>query len=251
MIGLVASSLSRHRTIAKKDNDPVMTEQLEILITLLLYTLFFAWIGYQRGALREGIVAFTALISWIVLQQAGDILVRIVNLGSKFVTFVRAGGLGANPDAAFPALSSAEPWVTTDQRDEFLFIVWVLILVLAYVVSNLKPFAKGSKSDGWAVLLGIFNGLLFAAILLPKLATLVQPSEITDIAPGPLGIGSLFGVLRGGLGLLRDSLGNLWGIFEPTQRSLVLLVLLTLFLLLAASTLRNSTKKPSSAEKRS
>ncbi|MBX3012835.1 MAG: hypothetical protein KF832_15075 [Caldilineaceae bacterium] len=226
-----------------------MTEQLEILITLLIYTLFFAWIGYQRGNLREAIVAFTALGSWIVLQEAGDILIRIVNLGSKGVAFVRAGGLGENTDAAFSALGDAPAWVTSDQRDEFLFLVWVLILVLAYVISNLKPFAKKSKSDGWAVLLGIFNGLLFAAILLPKLATLVQPSELDENAAA--GIGSLFRVLSGGIGLLRDSVGGLWGIFDASQRSLVLLILLTIFLLLAASTLRNSSKKPSSAEKRS
>lgn len=225
-----------------------MTQQLEVLITLGLYILFFAWIGYQRGSKREAVVAIAAVGSWIVLQQFGDILIRIVNLGSKFVAFVRAGGLGANPDAAFSALGEAAPWVTTDQRDEFLFIVWVLILILAYVVSNQKSFAKGSKSDAWAVLLGIFNGLLYAAILLPRLATLVQAAPDT----GEIGIGSLFDVLGSALELLRGSLGNLWDVFEPGQRSVVLLVLLTIFLLLAASTLKSSSpKKTSSAEKRS
>ncbi len=227
-----------------------MTEQLGILITLLLYILFFAWIGYQRGSKREAVVAITAVIAWIVLQEGGDIFVRIVNLGSKFVAFVQAGGLGANPDAAFGALGDAPPWVTADQRDEFLFIIWVVVLLLAYVVSNLKPFAKGSKSDGWAVLLGIFNGLLFAAILLPKLATLVSPAvtEVGQVAE-PVGIANLFGVLRSGFRLVQESLGGIWGLFDPGQQSLVLLALLTLFLLLAASTLKS--KKPSNAEKRS
>lgn len=226
-----------------------MTQQLEVLITLGLYILFFAWIGYQRGSKREAVVAFAAVGSWIMLQQFGDVLIRIVNLGSKFVAFVRAGGLGANPDAAFGALGDAAPWVTADQRDEFLFIVWVLILIMAYVVSNQKSFAKGSKSDAWAVLLGIFNGLLYAAILLPRLAVLVQTPTGT---PGPIGISNLFDVLGSALELLRGSLGNAWGIFDSGQRSIVLLVLLTIFLLLAASTLKSSSpKKPSSAEKRS
>lgn len=225
-----------------------MTQQLEVLITLGLYILFFAWIGYQRGSKREAVVAIAAVGSWIVLQQFGDILIRIVNLGSKFVAFVRAGGLGANPDEAFGALGEAAPWVTTDQRDEFLFIVWVLILILAYVVSNQKAFTKGSKSDAWAVLLGIFNGLLYAAILLPRLATLVPTAQDAETIEG----GNLFDVLGSALELLRGSLGNLWDVFAPGQRSLVLLVLLTIFLLLAASTLKSSSpKKTSSAEKRS
>ena len=229
-----------------------MTEQLEILITLLLYTLFFAWIGYQRGSKREAVVAITAVVAWVVLQAGGDILVRIANLGGKFTTFVREGGLGENPDAAIAKLKDAPQWVTADQRNEFLFIVWVVILVLAYVVSNLKPFVKGSKSDGWSIILGIFNGLLFATILLPKLATLVNSANTVAGQPqGPVGIGNLFGVFGNGLGLIRNSLGGIWGVFEPAQRSLLLLILLTAFLLLAASTLRGSSKKTSSAEKRS
>ena len=225
-----------------------MTQQLEVLITLGLYILFFAWIGYQRGSKREAVVTIAAVGSWIILQQFGGILVRIVNLGSKFVAFVRAGGLGANPDEAFGALGDAPQWVTPDQQDEFLFIVWVLILILAYVVSNQKAFAKGSKSDAWAVLLGIFNGLLYAAILLPRLATLVPTAQDAETIEG----GNLFDVLGSALELLRGSLGNLWDVFAPGQRSLVLLVLLTIFLLLAASTLKSSSpKKTSSAEKRS
>lgn len=243
-----AQAYSPTSTVAKKDTAPVMTQQLEVLITLGLYILFFAWIGYQRGSKREAVVALAAVGSWIVLQQFGDVLIRIVNLGSKFLAFVRAGGLGANPDGAFGALGDAPPWVTADQRDEFLFIVWVLILILAYVISNQKPFAKGSKSDAWAVLLGIFNGLLYAAILLPRLAILVQ----TPTAAGTGSISTLFDVLGSALELLRGSLGDVWGVFQPGQRSLVLLALLTIFLLLAASTLKSSSpKKPSSAEKRS
>lgn len=229
-----------------------MTEQLGVLITLLLYILFFAWIGYQRGSKREAVVAVTAVIAWLVLQEGGDIFVRIINLGSKAVAFVRAGGLGANPDAAFGAIGDAPPWVTAEQRDEFLFIVWVIVLLLAYMVSNLKPFAQGSKSDGWSILLGIFNGLLFAAILLPKLVTIVTPAVNEAGEIEPIGIANLLGVLRGGGRLVKESLGGLWSVFDSGQRSLLLLALLTLFLLLAASTLRSSKKpQPSSAEKRS
>lgn len=239
-----------------------MTQQLEVLITLLLYTLFFAWIGYQRGSLREVIVTVAAVGGWLALQEAGSLLIRIVNLGSKFVAFVRAGGLGENPDQAFGALGSATPWVTTEQRGEFLFIVWVFLLILAYVISNLSPIAKASKSDFWSIFLGIINGLFFATILLPRLATLVQPN---NVAPGEsAGVTNLFGLVGGALNLLRGNFGGLWGLLANDQRSLVLLIFLTIFLLLAASTIKGAPKKsrsekkkrinlgkPSSAEKRS
>jgi hypothetical protein len=225
-----------------------MTQQLETLITLLLYTLFFAWIGYQRGSLREIIVTVAAVGGWLALQEAGSLLIRIVNLGSKFVAFVRAGGLGENPDQAFGALGSAAPWVTTEQRGEFLLIVWVFLLIFAYVISNLKPFAKASKSDAWSILLGIVNGLFFATILLPRLATLVQPN---NLAPGEsVGISNLFGILRGAFTLVQGNFGGLWGLLANDQRSLVLLILLTIFLLLAASTIKGASKKSSSDKKK-
>jgi len=224
-----------------------MTQQLEVLITLLLYTLFFAWIGYQRGSLREVIVTVAAVGGWLALQEAGSLLIRIVNLGSKFVAFVRAGGLGENPDQAFGALGSAAPWVTTEQRGEFLFIVWVFLLIFAYVISNLSPIAKASKSDVWSLLLGVVNGLFFATILLPRLATLVQPN---NLAPGEsAGISNLFGILSGALNLLRGNFGGVWGLLANDQRSLVLLILLTIFLLLAASTIK-APKKPSGDKKK-
>ncbi|MCB0110990.1 MAG: hypothetical protein KDE53_33950, partial [Caldilineaceae bacterium] len=71
-----------------------MSGQLEVLITFLLYIAFFGWIGYLRGTLSEGIVFGVALTAWLILQEQGDIFVRVINLGSKGIAFVQAGGLG-------------------------------------------------------------------------------------------------------------------------------------------------------------
>ena len=222
-----------------------MTGQLEVLITFLLYIAFFGWIGYRRGSRSEAIVFGVALISWLALQEQGDIFVRIVNLGSKFVAFVQAGGLGENPDQAFGALGDAPPWVTTESRGGFLFLLWAFLLFVAYIISGSKLLGKKSKGDGWAILLGVSNGLLYAAILLPRLVALLQSADVVVDGTSGTGISDFLGILRGGFNLLRESAEGIWTFFEPSQQSLILLALLTLFLLLAANSLRGRTKKPS------
>ncbi|HRW07402.1 MAG TPA: hypothetical protein P5121_19995 [Caldilineaceae bacterium] len=221
-----------------------MSGQFEVLITFLLYIAFFGWIGYLRGTLSEGIVFGVALTAWLILQEQGDIFVRVINLGSKGIAFVQAGGLGENPDEAFGAISSASPWVTADTRGGFLFVLWAFLLFLTYIVTGPRFLGKKSRGDGWSVILGVLNGLLYATILLPRLVLLLQPAEITDAADGATSsISSFFGILGGGVDLLRGSLGGLWEIFEPSQQSLILLILLTLFLLLVAGSLRGGTRK--------
>jgi hypothetical protein len=220
-----------------------MTGQLEVLITFLLYIAFFGWVGYRRGALSEGIVFGVALVAWLLFQEQGDILVRIVNLGSKGVAFVEAGGLGENPDAAFGAVSSAPPWVTAQTRSGFLFLLWAFLLFLAYIISSPKYLGKKSKGNGWAVILGVLNGLLYATILLPRLVTLLQPGDIVAGEGAAAGLADFLGILGGGFALLSESVGGIWEVFEPSQQSLILLILLTLFLLLVANSLRGGTKK--------
>lgn len=224
-----------------------MTGQLEVLITFILYIAFFAWVGYRRGSRSELIVFLTALGGWLLLQEQGDLFVRIVNLGSKGVAFVQAGGLGENPDDAFGALGDAAPWVTNSSRGGFLFVLWAVLLFLAYIVSSARFLGKKSKGDGWAILLGAFNGLLYAAILLPRLATLLTSADdVIASTPGAnvggASVTTFFGLLRGGFDLLRQNVGGVWRLFDTAQQSLILLVLLTLFLLLVASSLRGRSR---------
>lgn len=233
-----------------------MTGQLEVLITFILYIIFFAWVGYRRGSLSELIVFLTACVGWLLLQEQGDIFVRIVNLGSKFVAFIQAGGLGENPEAAFGALGDAPPWVTGESRGGFLFLLWAFLLFVAYIVSSARFLGKKSRSDGWAILLGALNGLLYAAILLPRLATLLTPVDTvvdgaTAGAGGNASLATLLDLLGGGVGLLRENVGGVWRLFDTAQQSLILLVLLTLFLLLVANSLRSRSKGTGSQTPRS
>jgi hypothetical protein len=216
-----------------------MTGQVEILLAFFVYLIFFAWIGYRRGNRREWIVFATAVIAWIVLQEQGDIFVRLANLTGKFLAFVRAGGLGENQSGAFTAMNSAPSVITSTNRQGFLFLIWMFVLVLAYIISNLAvPNAK-SKSDNWAILWGVANGFFYASVFLPRLLALVAPEGfgVTDFPAE----NNIFSLVGNAFGLLRNVLGGLWELIE-SQRSMILLLALTLFLVIAASSLKRNTK---------
>jgi hypothetical protein len=221
-----------------------MTARLEVLVTFIVYLLFFAWIGWRRGFRPELIVFCTALIAWIVLQEFGDIFVRLANLAGLAVRLVTSGGLSGDPEVALAAIRSAPPVITEQSRPGFLFILWVIVVVLAYIVSS-WPHFKGKRDaglNGWAILLGMANGLLFASIFLPRLVALLTP-EGTPVV-GLAAETSLFGFLIRGVRLLFENLSALWALIRP-QSSIVLLLMLTLFLVLVASTLRTGAKAKS------
>src|SRR5215216_3278681 len=101
----------------------------EIAITFIVYLLFFAWIGYRRGFRAELTVFMVAFFSWIGLKLFGDVVVRLANLGGKFLAFAASGGLGSGGDAAYDALKTAPDIITAENQDSFLFIIWVILVV--------------------------------------------------------------------------------------------------------------------------
>jgi len=217
-----------------------MNQQIEILITFLLYLAFFGWVGWLRGRRRTGFVLAVAVISWLLLNEQGDIFVRIANLGKKFLVFIQSGGLSSNPDPAFAALRDAPPLITGDNRGRFVFIVWVLLLVLAYVLSgrDYKWLKDNNKQDGWAVLWGIVSGFFFASVLLPRLIAILLPAGTAGFNTGEvIQSTNLFRILGGSLSVLREGLSTIWTLVEP-QAPFVILLLLTLLLVIAASTLQ-------------
>lgn len=225
----------------------MMNASVEVLVTFLLYLAFFGWIGWRRGWLAELIVFGAAFLAWIAFQQQGDIFVRIANLGGKFFAFVRAGGLGADPDPAFAALKDAPQWVTAESRPGYLFLLWVVIVLLAYIISSsvqTRP-KKNSQAGGWAVLLGMANGILFAITFLPRLVTLLAPEggDLTQLVERA----NLLGLLTSSWRLLSETVRVLWGIARP-QAPIILLILLTLFLVLSAATLKGGGKSERSSE---
>jgi hypothetical protein len=236
-------------------------DQLGSLLTLLLYLAFFAWTGLRRGALREGIVLATGISVFALLSnpRISGLVVTITNLVPKFIYFARNGGLSSDPatqDAAVASLKDAPAWVDKASPAAFLFIIGALLLLLVYWLTN---YLKGGRgATGWAILLGVLNGVIFAAIFVPRLysiffggATSAVTNVITDITATPAppaastsgaGLERVGDVLNGGLGQLSQTLGGLWTVMAP-QRALVMLLLLTLFLWWVISTIGEGSKK--------
>lgn len=218
-----------------------MNNQIEVVLTFLLYIIFWGWIGYQRGTRREMIVFIVAVLSWLVLNERGDVFVRIFNLGSKFLAFVQGGGLGADPTAGFEAVQTAPQWVTNERRAGFLFMLWVAILLFTYWLTSKPGFVSKSKHDGWAAVLGIVNGLFLTSVLLPRLVTILSVSggvlsaDTDDGAP----LAGLLGLVGAIFSTIFDFLGNFWLFIQP-QRAIVLLLLLLIILGLTFYSLRSS-----------
>ncbi len=236
-------------------------DQIGSLLTLLLYLAFFAWTGLRRGALREGIVLITAISVFALLREprVSNIVVTITNLIPKFLYFARNGGLSSDPatqNQAVASLQDAPTWVDKASPATFLFIIGALILVLVYWLTNRTKGDKGKR--GWAILLGLLNGLIFAAIFVPRLYSIFfggaansGASLVTDGTASPAlpaastngtGLERVGDVLNGGLGQLSQTLGGLWTLVAP-QRALVMLLLLTIFLLWVINTLNGGGKR--------
>ncbi len=212
-----------------------MANQIQVLLTFILYLFFFGWIGYRRGMMRELIVLGVVAGSWIVLQQFGDVLVIITNLGGRFISIVPTGALTKGDAALVEALSNAKNWVSPENAETFLFLIWVVLLMATYVLTGIFVKDGKSKRNGSAAILGAANGLFYAVVLLPKLAQVFLPGGVTTTAATG-DVGDILRTLGGSFGVVGQSLGDLWTVFEA-QRPFVLLFLLTILLLTAASTL--------------
>jgi hypothetical protein len=216
-----------------------MTTQAAIIISFIIYLVFFGWLGWRRGARREITVFLIALVAWIVLQQEADTVVNIANLGGAAVTFAATGGFTGSQADALAAIGSAPALVADDSRTSFLFVLWVAIFVGSYALSNVMIEDKQSPRNGWAILFGLLNGLFFTVAFGPSLIALFAPDgDFRVVDENGL---NLSGLLGSGLELIWDGITSLWGIVASLG-SLGLLILLTLILVLAASTIRGGAK---------
>lgn len=221
-----------------------MTLQTRVVIAFLLYLGFWGWLGYRRGAAREIWLLVISVGAWVLLQERGTILVRLANFAGKFVALVSAGGLGEDSAGALQALAEAPDVVTAENESGFLFLGWVLIVMIAYIVLSDGRWNSRSKKGGLGFVVGAINGLVFAAILLPILANLVEISD-GSFAEAPLQ--SLVDLTIGVFTRILDFLRGFWEIITPVNGQ-VWFAIIFVILIFAAFTLR-SKNKPSEKPK--
>jgi hypothetical protein len=214
---------------------------VQMMISFIVFLIFFGWVGLRRGAKRELIVLIVSVTTWLLLQERGDLLVSITNLGGKLLTTIASGGLSA--DGTVTAGGDIQPWITDANRNGFLFFVWVIIVLITYLLTNKFIKDKDSKSDGWAILWGIANGLFFASIFLPRLILLFAPTQTSPQQASQQlaeeGRGSIISFLNTGFQMISDAISSFWAGLGGLQ-PYVLLGLLTLFLILVYSSIRGA-----------
>lgn len=216
-----------------------MSGQAAILISFIIYLTFFGWLGWRRGARREITVFTVALITGILLQEQGEIVVNMANLFGAAMVFAREGGFGGSQEEAFEALTGAPEVVSSDGEQSFLFVVWVVIFIITYAFSNNMIQDSDSESNGWAMLFGVLNGLFFAVAFVPSLLALFAGDEV--LAEGEAAV-DFFALIGGGAELIWGGLNSVWSVIESSG-SLGLLTLLTALLVLAATSIRGGKKQ--------
>jgi hypothetical protein len=206
------------------------TTNLAAIVALLIYLVFFGVMGYRRGAQRELIVLIVALSMSFLLQRFSDAVVTLFDRFGKGVAFIMGqpipdqSGLGAWAAANTPTL---------------LLLLWLGAVVTTYVLTG--RLVRKSKKDGWAVILGVLNGLVFASIFAPLLAALVLPGIPVQ---GPVVQLPVVSFLSNVWQQISGLAVRGWAVIQPVATNVFFLGV-TLLILLAALTLRTSVKPKS------
>lgn len=228
--------------------DVLLVDQLQMAIAFLLYMFVFAWIGWKRGAKRELIVFLTALFTLIFVRLKGDSLVQLANLGWKLLNGLLSGALSEGGDFDFGATPDLITTCPADQpyaacsSSGFLFLFWVSVVILAYICTSL--WVKDSESNGWAIIVGIMNGFLYASVILPRLVSLIKPGAVN--LNEPIILDTLVGLIRAAWTSITSVMAEIWhslGAWQPY----VFLLLLIILVVGAASTLHKPKKNGSSS----
>ena len=203
---------------------------LAAIVALFIYLAFFGAIGYRRGARRELWVLIVAVLLAFGLQQFSDLIVAFFNRFGKGVAFL----LGQ----PIPDVSGLGAWAAANTQT-LLLLLWLGGVVLTYFLTN--RLVRKSKQDGWAILLGILNGIVFAMIFAPLLTSLMYPDVSIEGQISQTPVLSFFSNLWEQITTL---FARFWTALGPAAANVFFLgiVLLVLF---AAFTLRTSAKPKS------
>lgn len=218
-----------------------MTTETQVLIAFILYLAFFGWIGVRRGVWPEVVLLVVTVGFWVLLQERGTFVVRITNFAGKFLVLLQSGALGGeDTGAALEVVQQAPNIITDDNVDGFLFLVWATIVLITFIVGSDKRWSKHNKHKIAALALGVINGIVFAALLLPVLARLLEGTPTVADQEAPLG--ALFALVSALWQMTVTTLQNFWAWVQPVSPSVWLLII-TLLLVLIAWPMRGAASK--------
>ncbi len=217
-----------------------MTPDTLTLIAFGLYLMFFGWLGYRRGVWPELTLSIVTVVSWVLLQERGSIVVRMTNFFGKFLVLIRSGGLTGSTEDALQAVSEAPNVITDENQYRFLFLVWAVIVLLTFIFTSNTKIVKRGKHNFAATLLGVANGLIFAALLLPVLSQALTkiPAEQAGAAP----LNALYRLVQELWRVFVTTVQDLWQWIGPLPPS-VWLIIITVLLVLIAWPVRRSAKR--------
>jgi hypothetical protein len=214
-----------------------MNAEFQVLLAVLVYLCFFAWIGWRRGLKSELTVFIVAIVSWVILQERGSIFVRIANLGVKFLGLLGSSLATGTVDES--TVTSGTDFVQPGSEDAFLFVLWIIVVMVTYVITTRPGFIKGSKHNAWAAITGALNGLFFLAVLIPKFNQLYDMIG-NDSPDAPLQ--TFVGLISQFITFIINGIRSFWEWVQPLSPTTILIVLTIILALIAISLRRGSGK---------
>jgi hypothetical protein len=224
---------------------------MESLIILATVMAVFGVFGYLRGVKFSWFNAALVVLSILLLNRAGNTLVRVIDLFYRVGRAMLAGGFKAisgEGEGGFAKLgdlvSNVPSLIGKDGTPTALVIIFLLIIALGFLLGTLKVFK--SKASYLGLALGLLTGYVVSAYMLYKVLPeagiqlplpgwlLGLPSgSALPVPSGPSVTGSALAKLTGAL----------LGLVDRGQIALLIAILIAVFVLLAVRMGNRSVKK--------
>ncbi len=155
------------------------------LIVLAGFMAIFGVLGYLRGWRAALFVLILAVLAVAITGSLGATIIKYINAFGKGFRFLASGGLSAlagsgSADEAIKSLQGAPPLVDATNTSLVLGLLFVVVVLLAVLLSGL-PLFKGARS-----VFGMFLGLAAGYVVAAMIVRAITP-EYVALAPLPFG----------------------------------------------------------------
>lgn len=200
---------------------------LAAVTVFVVYLAFFGWLGHRRGTRRELPVFLVAITAWILLRQFSAWFVNLASTFGKGVAFFRTGEV--------PESTPIGTWVAANEST-YLLLIWLFVVVVTYIITIVG--VKKTKHNGWSVLLGFANGILFATVFAPLLSALIAPPATSPVQTSTMPVVDF---LTNAFAAAVTVATNAWVAIQP-YATVVVIGSIFILVVFAAFTLRTGAK---------